>query len=138
MDKFLTPIARLFMGHIFLLAGINKIGGYAGTQGYMESMGVPGSLLPLVIALEILGGLAVIIGWQVKWTSLALAGFTIVSALIFHSNLGDQTQMIMFMKNWAMAGGLLLLAVHGAGHFSVESYLARSRGHTSGQAGATA
>lgn len=138
MDKFLTPLARLFMGHIFLLAGINKIGQYAGTQGYMESMGVPGSLLPLVIALEILGGIAVIIGWQVKWSSLALAGFTIISALIFHSNLADQTQMIMFMKNWAMAGGLMLLAVHGAGYFSVENYLARHRGRTSGQAGAAA
>ena len=138
MDKFLTPVARLFMGHIFLLAGINKIGQYAGTQGYMESMGVPGALLPLVIALEIAGGLAIILGWQVKWTSLALAGFTIVSALIFHSNLSDQMQMIMFMKNWAIAGGLLLLAVHGAGNFSIENALARSRNKSSEQLGAAA
>jgi len=136
MDKFLTPIASLFMRHIFLLAGINKIGQYAGTQGYMESMGVPGALLPLVIALEIAGGLAIILGWQVKWTSLALGGFTVVSALIFHSNLSDQMQMIMFMKNWAMAGGLLLLAVHGAGHFSIENALARYRSKSSGQLGA--
>jgi putative oxidoreductase len=105
MDKFLTPIARLFLGHIFLLAGINKISQYAGTQGYMESMGVPGALLPLVIALEIIGGLAIILGWQAKWSAIALAGFTVVSALIFHSNLADQMQMIMFMKNWAIAGG---------------------------------
>ncbi|MGD8568958.1 MAG: DoxX family protein [Gammaproteobacteria bacterium] len=138
MEKVLTPFARLFMGHIFLLAGINKIGQYTGTQGYMESMGVPGELLPLVILLEIVGGLAVIVGWQVKWASLALAGFTIVSALIFHSNLGDQTQMIMFMKNWSIAGGLLLLAVHGAGQFSVQSYLARSHRQPSGHSGAHA
>ncbi|MGD8559694.1 MAG: DoxX family protein [Gammaproteobacteria bacterium] len=138
MEKFITPFARLFMGHIFLLAGINKISGYAGTQGYMESMGVPGELLPLVIILEIAGGLAIILGWQVKWSALALAGFTIVSALIFHSNLADQMQMIMFMKNWAIAGGLLLLAVHGAGHFSIDNYLARSRGQSSRHAGATA
>ncbi len=138
MDKFLTPVARLFMGHIFLLAGISKIGQYAGTQGYMDSMGVPGALLPLVIALEILGGLTIILGWQVKWASLALAGFTIVSAVIFHSNLSDQTQMIMFMKNWAIAGGLLLLAVHGAGYFSVDNYLAHSKRKASGQLGATA
>ncbi|WP_455207409.1 DoxX family protein [Kaarinaea lacus] len=137
MDKFLTPIARLFIGHIFLLAGISKIGQYAGTQGYMESMGVPGVLLPLVIILEIVGGLAIILGWQVKWTSLALAGFTIVSALIFHSNLADQMQMIMFMKNWAIAGGLLLLAIHGAGHFSLDNFLARSKGQSSSQIGAT-
>ena len=99
MDKLLTPIARLFLGHIFLLAGISKIGQYAGTQGYMEAMGVPGALLPLVIVLEIAGGLAIILGLQVKWTSLALAVFTIVSALIFHSKLSDQMQMILFMKN---------------------------------------
>jgi putative oxidoreductase len=138
MEKFLTPLARLFMGHIFLLAGINKISQYAGTQGYMESMGVPGGLLPLVIILEIAGGLAIILGWQVKWSALALAGFTIVSAIIFHSNLADQMQMIMFMKNWSIAGGLLLLAVYGAGHFSVESYLARSREKSPAQVGATA
>ena len=137
MDKFLTPVARLFLGHIFLLAGINKISQYAGTQGYMESMGVPGALLPLVIALEIIGGLAIILGWQVKWSAIALAGFTIVSALIFHSNLADQMQMIMFMKNWAIAGGLLMLTVHGAGYFSIDNYLARSRGQSSGQLGAT-
>ena len=121
MEKFLTPLARLFMGHIFLLAGINKISQYAGTQGYMESMGVPGGLLPLVIILEIAGGLAIILGWQVKWSALALAGFTIVSAIIFHSNLGDQIQMIMFMKNWAIAGGLLLLAANGAGAMSLDN-----------------
>lgn len=137
MDKFLTPIARLFLGHIFLLAGINKISGYAGTQGYMESMGVPGALLPLVIALEIVGGLAIILGWQVKWSALALTAFTIVSALIFHSNLADQMQMIMFMKNWAIAGGLLMLTVHGAGYFSIDNYLARSRTRSSNQVGAT-
>ena len=137
MDKFLTPIARLFLGHIFLLAGINKISQYAGTQGYMESMGVPGALLPLVIALEIVAGLAIILGWQMKWSALALTAFTVVSALVFHSNLADQMQMIMFMKNWAIAGGLLLLAVHGAGHFSIDNYLARSKGQSSGQVGAT-
>ena len=138
MDKFLTPVARLFMGHIFLLAGFSKIGQYVGTQGYMEAMGVPGALLPLVIAVEIVGGLAIIIGFQAKWTALALAGFSIVSAVIFHANFADQTQMILFMKNWAMAGGLLLLTVHGAGHFSVDNYLARSRSKSPEPAGATA
>ena len=128
MDKLLTPIARLFLGHIFLLAGISKIGQYAGTQGYMEAMGVPGALLPLVIVLEIAGGLAIILGLQVKWTSLALAVFTIVSALIFHSKLSDQMQMILFMKNWSIAGGLLLLTVHGAGPFSLDNYFRRSKG----------
>lgn len=120
MEKSVTLIARVLMAHIFLLAGINKIGGYAGTQGYMEMMGVPGALLPLVILLEVGGGLALILGWQTHLTALALAGFTAVAAILFHANLADQTQTIMFMKNWTIVGGLLLLAVHGAGAWSLD------------------
>lgn len=119
MDKYINLAGRILLAHIFLLAGINKISGFAGTQAYMDSMGVPGMLLPLVILLEIGGGLALILGWQTKWAAYALAGFTIVAALIFHSNLGDQMQMIMFMKNLSIAGGLLILAVNGAGAFSL-------------------
>lgn len=120
MEKTGQLIARIFLAQIFLLSGIFKISGYAGTQGYMEAMGVPGMLLPLVIALEIGGGLALIAGWQTKWVSLALAGFTLVAAVIFHNNLADQMQQIMFMKNIAITGGLLLLAIHGAGALSVD------------------
>lgn len=120
MEKTGQLIARIFLAQIFLLSGIFKISGYAGTQGYMEAMGVPGMLLPLVIALEIGGGLALIAGWQTKWISLALAGFTLAAALIFHNNLADQMQQIMFMKNIAITGGLLLLAIHGAGALSVD------------------
>ena len=120
MEKTGQLIARIFLAQIFLLSGIFKISGYAGTQGYMEAMGVPGMLLPLVIALEIGGGLALIAGWQTKWISLALAGFTLVAAVIFHNNLADQMQQIMFMKNIAISGGLLLLAIHGAGALSVD------------------
>ncbi len=120
MNKYSSVIARGLLAHIFILAGMNKIMGYAGTQGYMESMGVPGMLLPLVILVEVGAGLAVLVGWQTRLAAYALAGFTVVSAVIFHSNLGDQTQMIMFMKNFAIAGGLLLLAEHGAGAFSLD------------------
>lgn len=127
MEKTTQLIARVFLGHIFLMAGLSKISGYEGTQGYMDAMGVPGGLLPLVIALEVLGGLAIIIGWQTRWSSIVLAGFTIVAAAIFHNNFADQMQMILFMKNIAITGGLLLLAVHGAGAFSIDN-----RRHTSG------
>lgn len=123
MDKSIELIARLFLAHIFLLAGLNKISGYEGTAGYMDSMGVPGGLLPLVIVLEIAGALALIVGFKVKWAAYALAGFTIVSAAIFHADFGDQTQMIMFMKNISIVGGLLLLSVHGAGELSLDSKL---------------
>ncbi|MDH3948572.1 MAG: DoxX family protein [Gammaproteobacteria bacterium] len=120
MDKYVNLAGRVLLALIFLLAGINKITGYSGTQGYMEAMGVPGMLLPLVILLEIGGAVALIVGWQTRLAAYALALFSIVSALIFHSNLGEQMQMILFMKNWAMAGGLLVLAANGAGAFSLE------------------
>lgn len=106
---------RAMMSAIFIVAGVNKIGAYAGTQGYMESMGVPGALLPLVILLEIGGGLAVLAGWQTRIAAFLLAGFSVLSALLFHANLADQMQSILFMKNLAMAGGLLFL-VSGATH----------------------
>ncbi len=127
MNKINQLVARIFLGHIFLLAGISKIGAYEGTQGYMEAMGVPGFLLPLVILLEIGGGLAVIAGFQARLVAWALAAFSVVSAVIFHSNFGDQTQMIMFMKNFAIAGGFLLMASYGAGAYSVDALLANRR-----------
>ncbi len=110
MDKTLNLVGRVLMAQIFLLSGLTKITGFAGTQGYMEAMGVPSVLLPLVIAVEVVGGLALLLGWQTRWAGLALAGFSIVSAALFHANFTDQMQTIMFMKNLAMAGGLLILA----------------------------
>lgn len=121
MNNAIVLVARLLLAHIFLLAGFGKITGYAGTQGYMESMGIPGALLPLVIALEIGGALALIVGLFTRWAALALAGFCVASALIFHRNFAEQMQMIQFMKNFAMAGGLLLLYVQGAGAFSLDA-----------------
>lgn len=120
MDKYLPLVGRIMLAHIFLLAGINKIAGYAGTQGYMESMGVPGGLLPLVILVEVVGGLALIVGWQTKWASLALAGFTLLAGFLFHFSPGDQMQSIMLMKNISISGGLLVLAAYGPGAFSLD------------------
>jgi putative oxidoreductase len=125
MNNAIVLLARLLLAHIFLLAGLSKISGYAGTQGYMESMGVPGALLPLVILLEVGASLALIIGFLTRWAALALAGFCVAAALIFHRNLDDQMQMIMFMKNFAMAGGFLLLYVQGAGAYSVDAKRAK-------------
>ena len=124
MTKSIQLIARVFLGHIFILAGLSKLGdaAYVGTQGYMESMGVPGMLLPLVIAFEIGAGLAIVIGWQTRWAALALAGFSILAGLIFHSNFADQMQTILFMKNVSIAGGLLLLTAHGAGAYSLDEF----------------
>jgi putative oxidoreductase len=116
-----APIGRVLLALMFLVAGLNKISGYAGMQGYMESMGVPGMLLPLVIALEIAGGLALMLGWHTRLTAFLLAGFTLLATAIFHSNLGDQTQMLFFMKNLSITGGLLLVVSHGAGPYSIDN-----------------
>jgi len=120
LDNVLNLIGRLLLAALFLPAGIDKISGYAGTQGYMEAMGVPGALLPLVILLEIGGGLALIIGFKVRWAALALAGFCAASAFIFHYQPDQQMQMIMFMKNISLAGGFLVLSSVGAGKFSLD------------------
>jgi putative oxidoreductase len=121
-------VGRALLAAIFISAGIGKIGAYAGTQGYMESMGVPGALLPLVIALEIGGGLAVLLGWQTRLSAFLLAGFCLVSAVIFHADFGDQMQSILFMKNLAIAGGLLTLFDSGAGAWSVDALSVRGTG----------
>lgn len=120
MEKFMYLAGRVLVAHIFLLAGVQKIGNYAGTQGYMESMGVPGMLLPLVILVEVGGALALIAGWQTRWAAAGLAGFCVLSALLFHTNFSDGVQMIMFMKNLSIAGGLLFIAAHGAGAYGLD------------------
>lgn len=113
-------IARLLMAQLFLPAGIGKIFSYQGTQGYMESMGVPGALLPLVILVEVVAPALMIIGWQVRWAALALAGFALLTALLFHTDFSQQMQVIQFTKNLAIAGGLILLAAAEPGRFGVD------------------
>jgi len=114
-------LGRILISLIFLLSGLHKIGGYEATQGYMAAMGVPGALLPLVIALEVGGALAIILGYHTRLFAFLLAGFSVVSALLFHRALGDQVQFIMFMKNLAMAGGFLFLVARGAGDWSLDA-----------------
>ena len=113
---------RLLLAIIFLISGLGKLGAYSGTAAYMASQGVPAALLPFVIATEVLGAVAIIAGWQTRIAALALAGFTLVAAFIFHNNFADQVQAIMFLKNVAITGGFLLLAVHGAGAWSVDRW----------------
>ena len=111
---------RILLSSLFVLSGLSKIGAYAATIGYMSAMGVPGALLPVVIATELLGGLAIAIGWNTRVTAFLLAGYTVLTALLFHNNFADQTQMIMFLKNVSIAGAFLLLTVNGAGRFSLD------------------
>jgi putative oxidoreductase len=126
MTHLATLFGRLGLSLIFIVSGLGKIPGYAATQGYMEAMGVPGGLLPLVIAAEVLSGLAVLFGAWTKWAALGLAAFSLISGVLFHGNIADQTQFIMLMKNLAIAGGFLALAAHGAGRYSVDAWFGRN------------
>jgi len=114
-------VGRALIAIVFIMAGYSKIGGYEGTQGYMESVGVPGLLLPAVIAVELLAGIAVLVGYQTKIAAILLGGFTFLSAVIFHIDFGQQMQMILFMKNLAISGAFLLLFVHGPGQWAINS-----------------
>ena len=125
LSYYLSPIARLFIALIFLMSGLNKIGNYANTAYWMEAVGVPGLFLPIVIALEIVGGLAIILGWKARIFSFLLAGFCMLSAIVFHSNFADQNEMINFMKNIAIAGGFLTITINGAGSFSLDGKLSQ-------------
>ena len=124
MDQFtryFSPLGRALLALIFVISGVGKISAYAGTQGYMEAFGVPGMLLPLVILVEVGAGLALMLGWQTRLMAFALAGFSVFSGLLFHANFADQMQMIMFMKNLSIAGGLLFIVAQGAGHFALDN-----------------
>ncbi|WP_140720663.1 MULTISPECIES: DoxX family protein [Gammaproteobacteria] len=117
----LSLLGRFALALIFIITGWSKITGYAGTQQYMEAMGVPGALLPLVIALELGGGLAIAAGLLTRWIAVAMALFSVATALIFHADFGDAAQAINFWKNLSMAGGFLLLAANGAGALSIDA-----------------
>ena len=114
------------MPFLFIFAGYSKLGdAYACTQQYMQAMGVPSFLLPLTILLELGGGLAVLFGLLTRTVALFTAGFTLLTALIFHSNFAEGMNQLMFMKNLTIAGGYLLLAVTGPGAFSIDRLLGK-------------
>ena len=118
--------ARVFIGIPFLLSGLGKLAAYGATAGYMASQGVPGFLLPLVIATEVGGALAIMLGWHTRIAAFLLGGFTMLTAFVFHTHFADQTQMIMFMKNVAIAGAYMLLVIQGAGAYSLDQRFGRA------------
>lgn len=122
-NTYLPLAARILMAAIFVLSGLNKIANPAATIGYISAMGLPFPQLGLVaaIAVEVVGGLLLVIGLYTRPAALVLAAFSIVAGLIFHSAIADQNQMIHLMKNFAMAGGLLQIAAFGAGSLSFDA-----------------
>jgi putative oxidoreductase len=131
LNSLQTPfslIGRLLLAFLFLPAGISKIGGFAGTVGYIASKGLP---LPqvgagLAIVIEIGAALALIVGWQTRWAAVVLAVFTLAATIFFHNFWAMpaeqvMVQQLMFYKNIAVIGGLLTLAAWGAGAWSVDA-----------------
>jgi len=119
-------VARFLLGTLFLWSGIGQIQGYDETAIFLTRHGVIGSLLPLAIFIELVGAVLIIAGYRTRWVCLGLAGFCVVTALLFHANFADRAQMFHFLKNAAIAGGLLALYVTGPGRLSVDSMEGRS------------
>ena len=118
-------LGRLLLAAIFLHEAWAKLTGYTMTVAYMEAFGVPGALLPLAIAFELGCSLLVVTGYQTRIAALALAGFCVATALLFHTRLGDRNQLLHFEKDLAIAGGFLVLAARGAGAFALDALRTR-------------
>ncbi|MDC0215805.1 DoxX family protein [Candidatus Pelagibacter sp.] len=120
MINILDLVARIFISLVFLLSGINKIGNYEGTIGWMESLGMPGIFLIPAIMLEIVAPILIIIGYKVKISAALLSLFCIATAVIFHNDFSNQMQFISFMKNIALGGGFLFLVINGPKNYSLD------------------
>tara|TARA_A100001011_G_scaffold396879_1_gene496203 strand:+ start:2331 stop:2714 length:384 start_codon:yes stop_codon:yes gene_type:complete len=118
--SFLDLLGRFFISSIFLFSGINKIFNYEGSVQWMEGFGVPGFLLIPAILIEILFPILIILGYRIKISAGILAMFCILTAFIFHFDFSNQMQIIAFLKNIGLAGGLLFLVVNGSKNFSLE------------------
>jgi len=115
-------IARILLCFIFIVAGIGKITGFAGSQQYMSVYGMPatGFFLVFAILIEILCGLSILLGFKARWGSIILAAYMVIVTLIFHTKFSDPMMFIMFQKNLAIIGGLLLIFHFGPGPISVD------------------
>jgi len=116
-------VGRIFLSVMFILAGFSKLTAIAGTAGWFESLGIPAPTLAAVATgvIELVGGLAILVGFKTRIAALVLAIFTVAATLIAHTNLADQVQQLFFMKNLAVTGGFLVLAAAGAGAYSIDA-----------------
>jgi putative oxidoreductase len=125
MTNILDLVGRIFISLVFLLSGINKIGNYEGTIGWMESLGMPGIFLIPAIILEIGAPILIMIGYKVKISAVLLSLFCLATAIIFHTDFSNQMQFVSFMKNIALAGGFLFLVINETKEFSLERKLSK-------------
>ena len=114
---------RCLLVFIFLHESISLIGNYAGAAAYMQKSGVPAPLLPAVIALQLGGGLLIAAGIMTRFSALLFAAFCVLTAVLFHWQLGDRNQVLHLQKDLAIAGGFLVLACCGPGSWSLGRYL---------------
>jgi putative oxidoreductase len=112
---------RLLIAALFLHEAWSKLTAYSAAVSYSEAFGVPGVLLPLAIAVELAGGLLILLGWHARPAALALAGFCVATAVIFHAKLGNRNELLHFEKDLAIAGGLLVLFARGAGAWALDA-----------------
>jgi putative oxidoreductase len=131
MNSFKLPlavVARLLLAAMFVISGFGKLGNIGGTAAYIASAGLPAASLLAAGAglLELVAGIALVIGFQARWAALALGVFTLLASVLFHAYWAAPAaqayvQQLMFMKNLAVAGGMFLVAALGAGPFSIDA-----------------
>jgi len=126
--KFVPLLGRILIGVPFLMSGLSKLGAHDGTVGYIASVGLPAASLAYIVAvaIEAGGGVLLIAGYRARLVSLVMALFSLATAIFFHNNFGDQNQMIHFLKNVMMAGGLLQITYFGAGAWSLDARAANT------------
>lgn len=122
-DASISTLGRVLLAALFLMSGLSKLGSAAATTAYIASAGLPlpGVAYILTVIVEVGGGLLLLVGLQARLAAAVLAVFTVAAALFFHSNFADQNQMVHFLKNFAIAGGLLQVAAWGAGQWSLDA-----------------
>jgi putative oxidoreductase len=127
--RYLPFVGRLLIGLPFAMSGFGKLAAYGPTVAKISAVGLPGPSLAFAVAIvvEVGGGLLLIAGYRVRPMAIALALFSLVTAIWFHGNLADQNQMIHFLKNVMLAGGLLQIAAFGAGAISIDNRLSKGR-----------
>ncbi len=121
LSPYLRLLGRIILSLLFIQAGLHKITSYSETEAFMAANHVAGALLPLVIVVELGGGLAVLLGIFTRWAALLLAGFCVLAAYLFHFHQNEPAQMMSFMKDITIAGGFLVLASTDSGALSLDS-----------------
>ena len=117
-----TLVARLLLAALFLISGLAKVGAAEGTTAYIASAGLPFPelLYWATLAVEVVGGVLLIIGYQTRYAALVLGLFTLAAAVFFHADFADQMQFTSFLKNLSIAGGMFMVTIFGPGRLSID------------------